>query len=60
MMPEVENLKQLLTELEKGKDVLSHSFEKCRKIPMAEGLSYEEMESVEKIKIYADKYLNNA
>ena len=47
MMPEIENLKQLLAELEKGKDILSHSFDKCRKIPMIEGLSYEEMESFE-------------
>ena len=47
MIPAKENLKILLSDLEKAGDVLSYSVEKCNKIPMSEGLSYEELESYE-------------
>jgi len=47
MIPAQENLKQVLAELEKGKDVLSYSIEKCRNIHMMNGLSYEQMDSFE-------------
>ena len=42
-----ENLKLLLADLKKAGDVLSYSFEKCKKIHMSEDLSYEELESYE-------------
>jgi hypothetical protein len=47
MTPAEENLKLVLAELEKGKDVLRHSFERCRNINMMDDLSYEQLESFE-------------
>lgn len=47
MIPAEENLKQLLKDLEKAQDFLRYSYEKCQRIQMADGLSYEEMESFE-------------
>ena len=47
MIPAEENLEQVLAELEKGKVILSYSFEKCRNINMMDGLSYEQMDSFE-------------
>lgn len=42
-----DNLKQELHDLEKAKDVLHYSYEKCLSIELTEGLSYEEEESFE-------------
>ncbi|MBU0967467.1 MAG: hypothetical protein KKA54_13925 [Proteobacteria bacterium] len=47
MIPAEENLKQLLKDLERAQDALGYSYEKCRKIQMSDGLSYDEMESFE-------------
>ena len=47
MISAEENLKQLLKDLERAQDVLRYSYEKCQRIRMSEGLSYEEMESFE-------------
>jgi len=47
MIPAKENLKMLVVDLEKASDVLLYSVEKCRKISISEGLSYEELESYE-------------
>ncbi len=47
MTPDEENLIRVLAELEKGKDVLSYSFEKCRNVNVIDGLSHEQMESFE-------------
>lgn len=41
------NLKQELCDLEKARDVLQYSYEKCRAIELIDGLSYEEQESFE-------------
>ena len=47
MIPAEENLKLLLVDVQKASDVLLYSVEKCQKIPMTEGLSYEGLESYE-------------
>lgn len=47
MISAEENLKQLLKDLERAQDILRYSYEKCRRIQMSDGLSYEEMESFE-------------
>jgi len=47
MISAEENLKQLLKDLERAQDVLRYSYEKCQRIQMSDGLSYEEMESFE-------------
>ena len=47
MIPAKENFKLLLKDLEKARDILLFSFTKCSEINMTEGLSDEEMESLE-------------
>ena len=47
MIPAKENFKLLLVDLEKARDILLFSFTKCGNINMTDGLSDEEMESLE-------------
>ncbi|MEW5766421.1 MAG: hypothetical protein AB1797_02170 [bacterium] len=42
-----DNLKQELRDLEKARDILHYSYEKCRAIELIEGLSYEEQDNFE-------------
>jgi len=42
-----ENLRLELENLTKAKDALQYSYEKCQKIKLHKGLSYEELESFE-------------
>jgi hypothetical protein len=42
-----ENFKLLLSDMEKARDILLFSFSKCSKINMTEGLTDNEMESLE-------------
>ena len=42
-----DNLKQELRDLEKARDVLRYSYEKCQAIELMDGLSYDEQESFE-------------
>lgn len=42
-----DNLKQELRDLEKARDVLHYSYEKCQAIKLMDGLSYDEQESFE-------------
>ena len=41
------NLKQELGDLEKARDILLYSYQKCRNIELIDGLSYEEQDSFE-------------
>ncbi|MBU0568564.1 hypothetical protein KKC52_11060 [bacterium] len=42
-----DNLKQELRDLEKARDVLHYSYEKCQAIELMDGLSYDEQERFE-------------
>jgi hypothetical protein len=42
-----DNLKQELGDLEKARDILLYSYEKCRTIELIDGLSYEEQDNFE-------------